>query len=80
MTELFKSYGCAVLVSISSVLTLKRLLLPLARGKSKMAKQSINYFANWMGVATASSLNVFFVRSGELKSGINVSDPNDANE
>jgi sideroflexin-5 len=78
--DLLKSYGLAVFVSISSVLTFKRLLAPLARGKTGMAGQMVNYFANWMAVAMSSALNITFVRSGELTTGISVVNPNDPNE
>lgn len=79
-TDLLKSYGLAVFTSISTVLLLKKLLFPLARGKSELAAQTINFFANWVAVAASSALNVTFVRSGELTTGISVTNPNDPNE
>lgn len=42
-----------------------------------MAGQIINYTANWGAVAMSSALNITFVRSGELTSGIAVTNPND---
>lgn len=78
--DLFKSYSLAVFVSISTVLTLRKLLEPLARGRSGLAAQVINYMANWGAVATSSALNISFVRSGELSTGIAVTNPNDQSE
>lgn len=78
--ELFKSYGLACFASISTVLTLKRLLAPLAKGRSGMAAQVVNYAANWIAVATSSALNISFVRSGEITSGISVTNPADQSE
>jgi hypothetical protein len=55
-------------------------LFPLAHGKGEMAAQSINFLSNWIAVAASSALNVTFVRSGELTTGISVTNPNDPNE
>ena len=75
--ELLKSYGLACFASISTVLTMKRLLAPLAKGRSGMAAQVVNYAANWLAVASSSALNISFVRSGEITSGISVTNPAD---
>lgn len=78
--DLLQSYGLAVFTSISTVLILKKLLFPLARGRSELAAQSINFLANWVAVAASSALNVSFVRSGELTTGISVTNPNNSEE
>lgn len=45
-----------------------------------MAAQVVNYAANWIAVATSSALNISFVRSGEITSGISVTNPADQSE
>ena len=58
--------------SISSALILRRLLTPLAVGRSAGVASFINYGTNWGAVALSGFLNFYFVRRGELVTGINV--------
>ena len=71
-----QAYGIAVFSSISAALILRKLLSPLAVGRSATAASLINYGTNWGAVALAGFCNFYFVRRGELVSGIYVKPAN----
>ena len=67
-----QAYGIAVVSSISAALLLRKMLSPLAVGKSPTVASMVGYGTNWGAVALAGFCNFFFVRRGELVSGIKV--------
>jgi hypothetical protein len=70
-----QSYALAVTASISAAMTLRKITSFLLGGRTGAAVTVANSIVNYGAVGFSSSLNVFFMRSGEVASGISVMDP-----
>ncbi len=61
--------------SISAAMTLRKITGLILGGRTGAAVTVANSIVNYGAVGFSSSLNVYFMRSGEVASGISVMDP-----
>jgi hypothetical protein len=75
VSQLLQSYALAVTASISAAMTLRKITGLVLGGRTGAAVTVANSIVNYGAVGFSSSLNVYFMRSGEIASGISVMDP-----
>ena len=72
---MFQSYTLAVVSAIGSAMFLRKLTGLVLGGATGLVATVANSIVNYGAVSFSSSLNVYFMRMGEMTKGINVLDP-----
>ena len=72
---MLKSYSLAVGGAIGAAMTLRKIIGVVLGGRTGLAATIANNVVNYGAVSFSSSLNVYFMRMGEMQKGIDVLDP-----